>query len=197
MSFDKNIEPGWKKKALKYLSDRGFGYDTIKEYNLRYCIYGPFRYRIIIPFYNEGKLVNYTGRSFINKPEVNRYKHCHVDHSVMEQKDILYGKDSFEGKHLRVVEGPTDRWRLGNTSVSVSGNKITRAQRSLIMGLNVKSLSIIFDPGSYGKALSAAENFAPFIDEIKVLELKGRKDVADMSLDEIVNLESETEIQRF
>ena len=98
--------------------------------------------------------------------------------------------------HARLVEGATDVWRCGDSALALLTNKMSPRQRNLLIGLRLKSLSIMLDPGSYHKALAIAEELSPFIETIKCVELTGSKDVADRRYDELLNLELSTKPYR-
>jgi len=190
--FFKTKHKRWASKALDYLHSRGFDESTVRKYKLKFCIHGKYKYRIMIPITFLGKVVNFTGRDFTNRG-VNRYKHCKNDFSAMRQKSLLYGLDNFIdcGKsHIRIFEGPTDVWRIGDTAVGLMRNRISDRQLSILSVLGLESASVILDFGSYSKAVAIAEELSVFVRRVKAVELVGKKDVADMSADEVFNLES-------
>jgi len=88
------------KEALKYLQDR-----KIKTDSLGYVLSGKFANRIIIPFYENEKLVYYIARSFDDNPF--RYRNP----SNAKAGDFLYNYDKIKDE-LFIFEGVFDALSL-------------------------------------------------------------------------------------
>ena len=188
-SFDNPKSIRHRDLALKYLKSRNFGTDVIDKYKLVFCSTGEFAFRIIIPYYYAGKLITFSGRTYLNREP--RYKHLSATSSVMTPKEFLYPIDMFSGDHLRLVEGPTDVWRIGgDSSLALSSNRLSYKQMELIKDLKLKSLSIFLDQGSYNKAIVMGEQLSGVIDRIKIISMEGG-DVAECTREEILKAEAE------
>lgn len=181
--------------ALNYLKSRGFGWDCIDQYKLKFCPSGKYAYRIIIPIYVDEKLVTYVGRDYTYCSDT-RYKNCSVQDSICTPKQVLYSLDNFKGKHLRLVEGVTDKWRLGDVAVAVMTSKLSREQRALVISLGLDAVSIIFDPGALKFAYMVAEDLSPFIPLVKVVELEDG-DVAEHTRAEVLDVEAKASWLKF
>lgn len=73
------------KQAQKYLRSRRFSNEQIIDYELRYATTGRFAGRIIIPFFEKGKVVYLQARAFRMTPEqkiLNPKNYCRNCHSV-------------------------------------------------------------------------------------------------------------------
>lgn len=190
-----NSENPIAKWAFNYLVGRGFGADEILEYNLKFCSWGDYGYRIIVPIYFRNRLVSYLGRDFSGKQDL-RYRNCPAGEFILANKELLYGYDTLDERaagKLYVVEGCTDRWRLGNDSVAILTNRVSKHQLALLAGLSLNNVVLSMDSGSYAKGLDAAEQLMPYVKGwIKVLRLFGRKDVADLGRAGIDKIEAET-----
>lgn len=135
-----------------YLLRRGLDPDVIVK---RYGILGtnPFdkfegiNYgnRIIIPIYDlDGNLISFQGRDVTGAPDVERYKVCPVNKSIMHYKDIVYGGNLATGRRVVVVEGVVDAWKLGPGAVATFG---TGCKDSQIMCLaHWHEVIFFFDP---------------------------------------------------
>jgi DNA primase len=173
--------------------------DVVEKYHLSFCTDGVYGYRIIVPIYFMGKLVSYLGRDFTDQQEP-RYKNCKSYEALVRNKELLYGFDDFYLKpkrHAYLVEGCTDVWRIGDGAMATLTNKLHPIQRKLLVELNLDSLTIAFDPGSYSRGLEAAEDLSPFISKIKVLDFDDGKDVADHTLEGILAIEENTRYSVF
>ena len=90
----------------------------------------------------------------------------------------------------------TDGINGDKDSAAVFRSRLSPSQRNTILGMNLKSISIIFDPGATERAYLAAESLSPFIPSVRVVRLQGKKDVSDRTRYEILKLESKTPFYR-
>jgi len=184
------------KKAVEYLLSRGFDEKIIDKHRLGYAEDGPYRKRIIIPIIFNDELVAFTSRAYDNS-EDNRYKHSPLFMSSERIKNLLYNYDSAKNyKHTYLLEGPTDCWRMGDDSMGVFKSALSSSQRKLLIKLNLESLTIAYDPFATARAYAAADDLSPFISKIKVVRLEGKRDVADRSRDEVLEIEKKTPLYR-
>jgi hypothetical protein len=156
-----------------FLKNKGFDpEEIISRYSLQACWeMGEFKFRIIIPIYQDKLLVNYSGRAVIDGM-VPKYKHCHNDQAVIPAKRCLYGIDEVKDKAV-VVEGPMDVWRMGPGSVALLGMEWTLHQVCKIVNRGLKEIYVMFDgePLATRKAHKLAHFLAGFIPMVEVLEL--------------------------
>lgn len=133
------------KRYWDYLAGRGFDLyeDDVKnlgrEYNLRVTTGGYWGSRIIIPYYQDGDLVTWTGRA-IGKSTA-RYLDLSIDESLLAAKETLFNHDCMlaGGKALVIQEGPMDVLKtdfygkaFGVRAVGLSTNSIKDAQSYLL-----------------------------------------------------------------
>lgn len=111
------------------------------DYHLMAGVTGYWADRVIIPFYQDRKLVTWTGRAI--GPATIRYKDLNRDDSLIPPKETLYNFDCIEdgGKALVLVEGPLDVLKLdfygkryGVRAVGLSTNSISDEQAFLLQG---------------------------------------------------------------
>ena len=102
----------------RYLyKERKFPYPCHKklarQYGLHYCVKGRFADRLIIPVYENGKLMTYLGRS-IQKGTDLRYLALEKEDSVKQVKDCVYNYDDAlkGGRTLVIVEGAIDAMKI-------------------------------------------------------------------------------------
>ena len=190
--FYKPLDVKWRDKALSYLESRGFGHYHILRYKLKFATTGRYKYRIIIPIFYKGKLVNYTTRDFLNRKGESRYENAPLNAVITNSSDMLYGVDNFDGTKMRLLEGPFDVMAIGNTSVALMRSKISPAQATMIYKLGVTELSIVLDSDAFWRGLIIAEELEPFVSMIKVIKLEGKEDAAELGLKKIEEMESKT-----
>ena len=130
-SFKKFNENGHNDyRALKYLQDRGIGWDIIKDYNIGYTTYQEENkkgsYRIIIPSYNAlGELNYWVGRDYLPEDKKSPYKRLKYDNPKVEKKDIIFNEEKIQwDANVTLVEGPFDHIVVPN-SVPLLGKVLT------------------------------------------------------------------------
>lgn len=156
--------------------------------------------RIIIPIYDfDGRLVSFQGRDVTGRDDVERYKVCPIDKSLMHYKDIVYGGNLAMGRRrVVVVEGVVDAWKLGPGAVATFG---TGCKKSQIMCLTQWPEVVFFfdpEPTAQAEAHQYAEELARFGVTVSVAyedfgtTPDGKKrDVGDLAPHEIARIRSE------
>lgn len=125
--------------ARMYLRQRGWDPDVVATlYDLRYCErvddarMWRARGRLIIPFYQDGRLVGWQGR-FIgsHRPKmVPKYYTC----PGMMKHLLLYDYDrALLSPVVFIVEGVTDVWAVGRGAVALCGKTLSYVQERLIL----------------------------------------------------------------
>lgn len=126
------IERLWGVKGtgpLSYLQDGDFEID--------------YRFRIFVPINWNSELVSFDTRGITGKTDA-KYKACPVNREIKERKRILYGNQEAWGNIGICVEGPTDVWRLGESSFAVSGISYTQDQVKEMAKIFTK-IAVMFD----------------------------------------------------
>jgi DNA primase len=179
----------------KYLYNRGFDPDfLINKYQLKATNnLGKWKFRIIIPYFLNNKLVTWSGRDVTNKSPL-RYLFASEDESIISAKKILYNFDTVKDKCI-IVEGPTDTWVFENyPAIAVSGKEFTTEQISLIAKKRLKKVLIVFDSDdnddnlkiSSGEKL--ANQISGIVKKVELVELS-EDDPASLPANEILQIE--------
>jgi hypothetical protein len=139
-----------------YLIERGYNEKQtawlIERFDLRCALIGKFAYRVIIPVFMDGKLVNWTGRAVTT--DTLRYKTLSHDMEVsrkadlppapMNVKDCLFDYDNLKngGDILVLTEGPFDAMRItffgekyGIMGTCLFGKGVSKQQKDLLYRL--------------------------------------------------------------
>jgi hypothetical protein len=136
---------GRSRRHWAYLRDeRGFDEDQDVEllcelYDIHAGVVGDFHDRVVLPYYEDGELVTWTGRAIGTSSM--RYRDLDVDQSIVKPKETLYNHDAIPGggSALVLVEGPLDVLKLdfygrvyGVRAVGLSTNSISEEQAYLL-----------------------------------------------------------------
>jgi 5S rRNA maturation endonuclease (ribonuclease M5) len=161
---------GVTKRFFKYLQGRGYDnpYEIIGAYNLRCCLTGKYKDRIIIPITLNGELLGWTSRALGSPVEAPRYLASNV-----EVKTTIFNYDKLKngGKRLFVVEGPFDAIKMDNfgyrnnetiRATCTFGTSVTISQIALLRTLakRFEEVFVLFDKG----AEDQGENLASWVD---------------------------------
>lgn len=144
--------------AVNYLKKRGIGPAEILKWKIGYCEDGEYRYRIIIPSFDEyGHLNFFTGRTFYENPDTVNYK------SGNFCKDIIWNDYTIDWEQpICLVEGPFDAFNAGPNAIALQGTilhdrlmtKIVASGVPVYVGLDadakLKQVEIIQELLSYG-----------------------------------------------
>ena len=126
--FDKNSKNNY--GALKYLKDRGIGWDIIERYKIGYTEREEENkkgsYRIIIPSYDAlGELNYWVGRDYLPKNDKfnSRLKY---DNPKIEKKNIIFNEEKIQwDADVTLVEGPFDHIVVPN-SIPLLGKALNK-----------------------------------------------------------------------
>jgi DNA primase len=178
---------------LKYLKNRGFNpRKLIRKYNLKACYTtGKYAYRIIIPIYDNGRLITWTSRDVTGKQ--SRYRAASIEESAVDPSEAIYNFDNVKEYHdAFLVEGPTDVWKMGDGSFCFMGVKYSQKRFARIIEKNIRNLFIFYDQDRTGNsnARQIAKLLAPLVKKVRVVKLnnnfaKGCDDPGSMSFDDI------------
>lgn len=175
----------------QYLARRRFDPDKlVRQWRLYGTTHlsGKWSFRIIIPVYQDGRLVTFQGRDFTGHSEV-RYLSPDADECELSVKECLYGQDQVHGESVVVVEGPTDVWRLGPGAVATFGTEYTDEQ--LVLLAQYANVKVMFDGGEVAaqesaEALSRSLGMLGSSVELVTLSDGDPGDLADEDADELM-----------
>ena len=134
-------------------------------------------YRIIMPVYQNNKIVTFTSRDTTGKTNI-RYKHCPNNFSIIPIKQTLYNIDNCNKYSIIVVEGIFDVWRMGDDTTALYGTQATLEQVFLFR--KFRRVNILFDATAEEKAHNFAQQLNGNVKEINII-LMEKGDPADLT----------------
>lgn len=123
--FSKNSQKLGNIQGLKYLKERGIGWDIIQKYKMGYTDWSstnPMQSnRIIIPSFNKFDELNYwVGRDFTGKSKMKYWN------AKAEKKDIIFNENLINwNADVNLVEGPFDYIAVNLNSIPLLGKALT------------------------------------------------------------------------
>lgn len=117
--------------ALKYLQDRGLGWDIIERFKIGYTLreeddkMKKYSYRVIIPSYNSiGELNYWVGRDYL--PKNHKFERTKYSNPKAEKKEIIFNEDRIQwDADITLVEGAFDHIVVPN-SIPLLGKALNK-----------------------------------------------------------------------
>lgn len=170
-----------------------------KEYKLMAGTRGGWADRVILPYFQDGELVTWTGRAIA--PATIRYRDLRLDESLCAPKETLFNHDAMleGGRVLVVQEGPFDALKVdfygkqwGVRSVALSTNSIKDAQAYLLQaaaGKFERTIVMLDNATVLGRVDSMRmKQSLAFLQNISIEPVPyGRKDGGQLSPQEVIN----------
>src|SRR5690606_20249091 len=105
------------KSARKYMRERGFKIKELSMMGIGYCARGEYKYRIIIPFYEAGRLIYFNARQFIELG--SKFKNPAIEDFGIGKNMLMYNVDALAiYNKIYLVESATNAITLGNNAVA-------------------------------------------------------------------------------
>jgi DNA primase len=146
-------------KALKYALTR-MSRDDITKHKVGYCGLGKYRWRIVIPFFEDGKTVYFVARSIYEniRPYMNPDK---PDEHIIGADDVVFNLDrALELGQAVICEGVFDAIKVGEDGVAILGTEIGDVQVRKLK--EIPRLYVFLDEDAKDKALKIAEKFSTY-----------------------------------
>lgn len=181
-----------------YLISRNFDPDYLqRKYKIGgFGLIGRFPYRIGIPVYYNGRLVNMTARD-VTGQQKERYLSLKNEEANIDIKDCIYNFDNIQSNgNILIVEGCFDAWRIGGSTCSLFGTAKSYSQILKILSKQPRNIFILFDSGEKAQKIASklAYSFSPFVKHVENLEIPDVKDPAELSNDDALVLRNELNI---
>lgn len=191
---------------LRYLFHRGFENPSwvVGMYNLKFSISSTDGWgnRIIFPFYLNGKLVTWVGRS-IDPLSPLRYKNLSKEESILHPKACLFDYDTwdfpYDRRILYITEGLFDAIKIKFYSdvyvhtTALLTTSITDEQVALLYNKAhlFRKIIILLDKGAEAQALTLLDRLS-FLPHVKIQRIPDNypDDPGDMTKEEVRKLTS-------
>lgn len=180
----------------KYLKSRDFDPKYLyKKYNIvGGGIDGPWKFRIIIPVYYQGKLMSWTGRSILSKKKLKelaipRYKNLSIEKSVKNIKELFFNIDNCKSDTVVLTEGAFDVLRFDGNAICSMGTELTEGQINLLSN-RFRKIFILFDnePEAQKKARKFGLQLSAIGLDVEIVDAYGdfgKNDMGECSREEI------------
>jgi hypothetical protein len=164
-----------------YLAKRGYLPTDLTQYEIKYS--GPvsfvetsqgrihYRWRIIIPIFIDGVVVNFTSRDITGRANA-KYKTAPDEIAIRPGREVVYNLDN-AGSRIALVEGPMDVWRIGPGAVAMLGTSFTEEQLVLIASHRPERVYVVYDSGAADIAEELGRRIMRLVPRVDYLWLDG------------------------
>lgn len=179
----------YNKGAMRYLNERGIGWDIINRYNIGFTEkeedkeWKKSSYRIIIPSYNEYDELNYwVGRDYLPKKE--GFTRVKYDNPDAKKKEIIFNENKVQwDADITLVEGPFDHIVVPN-SVPLLGKALNKEYKlywDLITKANA-NVNIMLDADAFHtvKEIYKFLNHGRLYGKVRYIPIEGDEDPSSL-----------------
>lgn len=167
--------------VIDYFTRRRFDLSLCQKYGLGFCRRGEYQLRMIVPIYLDRELMSFQAMDVTGKARVP-YIDCPEDRALVPNKQLLYGIDTVPGDQVLIVEGVTDKWRIGDSAVAMFTKNWTRAQILLLYDrARGKRVKVLLDMDALRDAEGLAKELTAMFRDVTFVEY-GEDDPKDPAL---------------
>jgi DNA primase len=185
-----------------YLGRRGFDRGIVAEHGLMWCgADGEYPLRLIIPVRVGGRVVTWQAADVTGMAN-SKYVSCPNERSLLNIKDVVYGIDDVASAPLVVVvEGVTDRWRVGKEqSVALFGKEASGMQL-LMLHRSLRSdarVVVMLDADAHEYGVRLGEQLAGLRGGVEVALLAGGDpgEMTDEEIEEVIRRCESSSVRR-
>jgi len=189
--FMETIIEGKEPELVKrWFKKRNFDLSLCQVYKLGFVDVGEYTHRLIIPVYFNDQIVTFQAADLTGRGDI-KYRSCPPERSTISIKEIVYGLDQV-GDQVILVEGVTDKWRMGLDAVALFGKVVTEQQIKLIVEhCKHKKVKVLLDGEAKKLAQDLYNKLSDNIKDLILIELDEEQEPDTLSqedIDFIINL---------
>jgi DNA primase len=160
------------------MKGRGYDIDELALKGVGYCTKGPYKGRIITPFYENGRVVYFNARKFIDVGE--KHKNPSINEFGVGKSLLIYNVDAlWLYNRTYLVESATNALTLGDRAIATGGKKLSNYQVSKIIKSPCKEVSIVLDKDAWWEALQLGLKLSPH-KRVRLIEMPDDRDVNEL-----------------
>ena len=155
------IEPG--DPFCDYLNKRGITWRTVKQYHMHKCVSGKYKFRIIIPVFENDRLVYFFDRT-VDPTEKAKTLGIGTQDTYwpIEKSRVVFNLDAVRGRtDILIAEGILSALSLGeNKTIALLGKTCSQHQLKKILDTGVTSITLCLDPDAIKQTADLASRLA-------------------------------------
>lgn len=146
------------RKAIEYMAGRGFDIDTLFRMGFGYCDSGKYENRVIVPFWEDGRLVYWQARDFTGKKPIEEKVLNPASYMCSQGKsDVLFNyDDARDGQWIILTESWGSALATGKYAVGINGKSLSDKQRIKLLAAQAHTIIVLLDFGADEEAWAIA-----------------------------------------
>ena len=166
------------KSVRNYVKKRGFNIEELSLKGWGYGTKGKYWGYLIIPIYQQGELIYFTGRRVLgNGP---KFMNVSTDEIPLGKSFIIYNYESlFIYDKIRIVESIMNAETLGDNTIAINGKMLSDFQFSQVIKSPSTHVDILLDNDAWINAIYMALSLAPY-KKVRPVYFKDSRDVNDL-----------------
>lgn len=190
-----DVEDRIGKSAQRYLRKRGFSIKKLATLGVGYCNSGEYLGYIVWPYYQNGNLVFFQGRKFMDLGP--KMKNPEKGQFGVGKTEVIYNIDAlFIYNICYIVESITNANTLGDRACATSGKTFSRWQFNVFYKAPCKGYIFLLDEDAYDIAIKQAMQLVHH-KRVKVVQMPKDKDVNDLGKKKTLKLIKSTPWQTY
>jgi hypothetical protein len=150
------------KAPLNYLLNRGFKKQLLYELQFGFCVDGFYGGRIIVPFWENNKIVYWQARDYTGKQEL-KIRNPFENHCQVGKSEVLFNYDGVRDAEVVVIcESWGSALATGRMAVGLNGKSASPTQISKLLALKANTFYILLDNGAEKEAEKLAKTLSEF-----------------------------------
>lgn len=184
------------RRARAYMKNRGFDIDELTLKGVGYCVSGKYFGRIIIPFYEAGKMVYFNARQFFEVSD-DKFKNPSIAEFGIGKSLLIYNADCLHiYKRTCMMESAMNCLTYGENAFGIGGKIISQYQLSKVLRSPCKEVVVVLDSDAMLQSLQTGLTLSQH-KRVKVVEMPEKADVNDIGKKETLKIIKSTPWQGY
>jgi len=159
----------------RFIKERKITVETLIKYKCRVCgCVGKYAHRLILPVFDGNKIVSFQARDLTGKAK-KKY-----DNPKISVHNYIYKTEFSNSKHVYIVEGIFDAWRMRYNTVAIFGKSVSKMQSRLLRNLNMNNYIFCLDSDAFSTTIKEMRSLSDYVDRVGIVNLPKGKDPDDL-----------------
>lgn len=176
------------KAAVNVMKRRGYSVDRLMALGVGYTAKGKFKHRIIIPYYEGGKIVYFNARSIFDFGP--KYDNPKEDEVGIGKSWVIYNIDCLRySTKVWIFEGVLNAMTIGQNATNIQGKVPSPWQLNEYIKSPCKKFVIALDDDAMPEAIALGLQLTAAGKRVKILKFPKGKDANDLGRKATLQLE--------
>lgn len=182
--FERVIEGEEPPLVRQWFRRRNFDLGICQEYGLGWVPCGEYQLRLIVPMRLDGAVVSFQAVDMTGRARVG-YLDCPKGRAVVPNDRLLYGMEDV-GSQVILVEGVTDRWRMGRDAKAILTKNWTMAQMTMLYRrAKGRRMKVLLDMDAMREGKRLANLLSELFPDVVFVGLDEAKDPDELTAEKV------------